>query len=314
MVEEQPAVVLDGVMKKADQFTLGPIDLQIPSGYITAIIGSNGSGKSTLFKILTNLMKADAGFVEVLQMRYPMDEIKLREKIGYMSETLDVIDDSITPREWTKLFSPFYAGWDQRRYKWLMDRFKVEEYKKIKKMSKGMVQAFAFVQALSHSPELLLLDEPSSGLDPIAWSDMIEEIHRFMDEDSAHTVVLATHITEEVRRLADYVVFMYDGQVLGMYEKDQLFEDWKEIWVEGVDTQTSSVQIRDIPGIFRVDRNIPNRWITDDYPRAAAELERLGMRIYQAQPLHLDEIMRCIVDRYREGYGDINHARRIIPS
>jgi len=276
-------------MKSADRFTLGPIDLSIPAGFVTAIVGPNGSGKSTLFRLLVNLTRPDRGRIEVLNRTYPEDDLELREKIGFMPDSYDLIDESMTARQMADFTAPFYRRWDAGRYRRLLERFRIDEHKRFRKMSRGMIQKFSFAMTLAQSPELLLLDEPSAGLDPLAWQDMLDEIHRYMEHEG-HTVVIATHHIEEVRRLADYVVFMYEGNLLGMYEKDSLFEEWREVWINGEITDLS-----EIDGLCYIDVRQPHRLITHQYTKLSEELQRRGVRIYQTQPVALDEIMRYMI-------------------
>jgi ABC-2 type transport system ATP-binding protein len=288
------SIILRGIKKKVEPFLLGPIDLEIPSGFITAIVGPNGSGKSTLFRMLMNLVKPDEGTLQVMGQTYPEHDVELKDRIGYMLDSTEVIDDSLRARQVKDFVRQFYTNWDDGEYERLIQRFKIDERMRLRRMSKGTQQKFALVQVLARRPELLLLDEPSLGLDPLAWRDMMDEISHYM-EQPGHTVVIATHIIEEVRRLADYIVFMYEGQVLGMYEKDSLLENWREMWIEG-----NSAQLSAIDGICHVDPRQPNRLIADDYAKASAELKRLGIHIYQSQPIPLDEIMQYMIEKHRD--------------
>jgi ABC-2 type transport system ATP-binding protein len=282
---------------------IGPIDLEIPAGYITAIVGPNGSGKSTLFRMLMNLVRPDEGTLQVLGRSYPEDDVELKARIGYMLDSSDVIDDTMRARQMKNFMRQFYANWDDSEYDRLIRRFRIDDRMRLRKMSKGTQQKFALVQVLARRPELLLLDEPSLGLDPLAWRDMIDEITHYM-EQPGHTAVIATHIIEEVRRLADYIVFMYEGQVLGMYEKDSLLEDWRELWIEG-----SGTSLAEVDGVCFVDPGQPNRLIADDYAKAAKELKRLGMGIYQTQPIPLDEIMQYMIQRHDNQYVRSHEVR-----
>lgn len=288
-VPESYSIVLRGITKKMDRFTLGPIDLEIPAGYVTAIVGPNSSGKSTLLRIICNLMNPDEGDVEVLGRNYAEDDVELRNRVGFMPDSYDLIDDSMSLRKVVKFVSPFYTRWDVETYRRLVEKFRIDERKKFHRMSKGMAQKSALALTLAQSPELLLLDEPSGGLDPLAWQDMIDEIHRFMERES-HTVLIATHIIEEVHRLADYIVFMSEGKVLGTYEKDRLLEECKEIWLADGKNDLSGIN-----GIWYRDVQQPNRIITGEYTEVARELARRGIPVWQTHSLSLDEIMRYMI-------------------
>lgn len=282
------AIVLQEAKKRMDGFMFGPIDLAIPKGYITAIVGPNGSGKSTLFHVLMNLQQLDSGKMTILEHQYPADDVVLKERIGYMPGEYETIDESMTGLQAIKLIKPYYRRWDEQQYERLIRRFQVDVRQKLSKMSKGMRQRFSFVQTLSASPDLLLLDEPSSGLDPLAWGEMMDEIHRFMEQPE-RTVVIATHTIEEVRRLADYVVFMYMGQMIGFYEKDRLFAEWKEVWL---DQEVPRQQLIAVTGVEWVEGERSYRLITNQMSSTAEELKKLGIGITHTLPVPLDEIMR----------------------
>ena len=287
-MKEEHAIVLKGVEKRIDNFTLGPIHLTIPKECITAIVGPNGSGKSTLFRILMNLQQLDRGEMTILNRTYPADDIALKERIGYMPGTYEMIIDALSGQQAINYIKSFYRRWNEQEYERLLKRFQVDVGQKLHKMSKGMLQRFSFIQTLAASPELLLLDEPSSGLDPLAWSDMMEEIHAFVEQPE-RTVVIATHSIEEVRRLADYVVFMHKGKTLGFYEKDRLFADWKEVWL---DHEVPRERLAVVAGVVDIDGEQAKRLITNDMSTTAAELERLGIKVYRTFPVAFDEIMK----------------------
>lgn len=275
--------------KRTDGFTFGPLELAIPKGYITAVIGPNGSGKSTLFRILMNLQQLDSGEMTILDRQYPADDIALKERIGYMPGEYETIDESMTGTQVVNFIKPFYPNWNEQEYERLIQRFQIDVRQRLRKMSKGMLQRFSFVQTLSASPDLLLLDEPSSGLDPLVWGEMIDEIHRFMDEHPERTVVLATHTIEEVRRLADYVMFMHKGQMIGFYEKDRMLADWKEVWLE---QEVPRQQLMAVEGVVKVDGERTNRLITKQVASTQEQLTQLGIHISHTLPVPLDEIMR----------------------
>ena len=219
---EQNAIKIEGLIQKREQFDLGPIDLVIPAGYVTAIIGPNGSGKSSLFRLMLDLAKPDHGEIELLGEKVGAgDDQLLKQKIGYVPEQAIDIEDHLRADQKMDFVRKWYPGWDMNRYQELLRRFEVDTSRKLGKMSKGMRRKFDLSLAMAHNPELLLLDEPSSGLDPIAWKTMIEVIHRYMERGN-RTVLMATHIVDEVKRLADYIVFIIQGKVVGMYEKDTL--------------------------------------------------------------------------------------------
>jgi ABC-2 type transport system ATP-binding protein len=295
MIGTKAALSLKRVEKKLDRMTLGPIDFEIEPGYVVAVVGPNGSGKSTLFRMLMNLVKPDNGEIRILQKSYPDEEVELKRKIGYVPEAAEWEEAGPTIRHLTEFVSRWYPDWNRERYHELMVRFGLEGKQKLKQLSKGMQRKLAFIHAIAQEPDILLLDEPTSGLDPFAWRAMMDEVMRFM-EQGGKSVVMATHILDEVRRMADYVAFMYEGRLLGFYEKDTLLDQWKAIWVE-----RPPVQAHLLPGLVRVDDDKspagPVRLVTNSPLETEAALRHQGIAVHSMTSLELDEIFTHLIQR-----------------
>lgn len=288
---EKSAIVLSDVVIKRDQFTLGPLKLSIPEGYVTAIVGPNGSGKSTLFSALMNFTKPDSGSIEVLgQTLSTENDDELKQKIGYINELPSGFDDYMKGSDKAKFQAKWYRNWNETTYQGLLSLLEAKDDQALKKMSKGTRRKFDLCLALAHQPELLLLDEPSSGLDPIAWKHMIAALQQYM-ESGNRTIVMATHIVDEVKRLADYIIFQYNGKILGFYEKDQLLQSWSTYFIELAENE--DVNIRHAPGYVTHKNNsgrhieiISSRaWETEQW------LQSKHIKIHSKQVLELDEIL-----------------------
>ncbi|MEK0312521.1 ABC transporter ATP-binding protein [Cohnella sp. 56] len=297
----EAAARLRGVAIRRESFSLGPLTVSIPAGMVTAIVGPNGSGKSTLLRMLLRMEPYDEGGIEVLGRRLePDSDMQLRERIGFVTELPHAYENGLTADDKARFASLWYSGWSWDRYTRLMKSFDADRTKKLGKLSKGMRRKAELAVAMAHDPELLLLDEPSSGLDPSAWKTLLDELTRYMNGGD-RTLILATHITEEVRRLADYVLFMHRGQCLGLYEKDRLFENWRVFAVQREDgaagrddaarllREAPGVQgaLEAGPGICKLESDAPEE--TERYCRSA------GYRILSSQRLELEEIMACLV-------------------
>jgi len=240
------AITLQDVKLTRDHFTLGPISLSIPKGYVTAIVGPNGSGKSTLFRMTMNILKPHQGKVNVLdQQLNEQNDDELKQLIGHLPEEATTFDDFLKGFNKAQFHAKWYNNWNNDTYQRLLSSLTTRDDLQLKKMSKGMRRKFDLSIAMAHHPKLLLLDEPSSGLDPIAWKTMIEVLHQYMESEE-HTILMATHIVDEVKRLADYIVFLVDGQVLGMYEKDELLQSWSMYFIEV--PEGSTFDARHMPG------------------------------------------------------------------
>jgi ABC-2 type transport system ATP-binding protein len=280
----EACIQLRGVSKSWEQFQLGPVELTIPQGYVTAIVGPNGAGKSTLFGLLMNMLKPDSGDISILGNTYPEEEVAAKRSIGYVPETTEPPDARFTVKEWCAFFSRWYPNWDTGRYESLIQQSKINPRKKLKDLSKGTMRRLQFIHAFAHNPQLLLLDEPSSGLDPFAWKDITEEIARFMDQGD-RTVLMATHVMDEVRRYADYVIFIHEGQILGMFEKDELLDRWKTIWIDRMPDHPDQ-----IPGLVRHEHHSAWRLISNHPQATEAALKEQNITIIKSQSLEIDDI------------------------
>ncbi|MFC0211663.1 ABC transporter ATP-binding protein [Paenibacillus chartarius] len=286
-------IELKDVTKPLERFTLGPLNLTLEPGYIYALVGPNGSGKSTLFRMLMNLVKPASGEVQLIGHSYSPDaEPVIKRRIGYVPELTEWEEIAGTIGELTAFIRYWYPGWNEGLYRELLAKFQLDEGLKLKKLSKGMQRKLALVYALAQEPELLLLDEPTAGLDPLAWRDCMKEISRFM-ADGRRTVVMATHILEEVRRMADYVMFLYEGRLLGTFEKDTLLEEWKSLWVDRAPEGAER-----IPGVVHVERGpVADRLITRQAAQTESALKERGVTIRTMGALELDEIFAYMIGK-----------------
>ncbi|NEW06955.1 ABC transporter ATP-binding protein [Paenibacillus sp. SYP-B3998] len=292
-VETSKAISIKGLRKSLDQMDIGPIDLEIESGYIVAIVGPNGAGKSTLFRLLMNLIKPDAGEIQLLGQTYIENEISIKQRIGYIPETEEWMDAGFsTIKELTQFVSHWYLGWNESKAQELFARFGLDGKQKLRHLSKGMKRKLAFIHAMAFDPDILFLDEPTSGLDPFAWRMMMEDLMAYMERGDK-TVLLATHIIDEVKRMADYVAFIHDGKLMGFYEKDVLFDSWKTLWIEG-----HHDQLIELSGVVAVEELSPataTKVISRSSRETEADLHRLGVKVIQTQSVELDEILGYLI-------------------
>ena len=217
------AIEIKNLVKKFDGFTLGPIDLSIPKGTIVGYIGQNGAGKSTTIKLLLGLLKKDSGEIKILGYVNP-NSIELKDKIGV------VFDDLLVPEEMTlvdleKFCSRVYSKWDRDFFYQLKKKFNLSEKQAIKSYSRGMRMKLSMAIALSHNAEILILDEATSGLDPIVREEILDFLLDFM-QDENHTILISSHILSDLEKVADYIAFINDGKVLFVESKDELKENY----------------------------------------------------------------------------------------
>jgi ABC-2 type transport system ATP-binding protein len=286
-----PVISLEGVRKSYGDFELGPLDLEVQPGYVVAVVGPNGGGKSTLMRMLMNLTRPDSGEVSLFGRAYPEDEVEIKRRLGYVPER-SLGHDEMSANALGEFVSRFYPRWDAKLYEDLVRRARIEPEDKFGRLSKGVQRRLSFALALASGPDLLLLDEPTAGVDPFARREILEQISRFM-HDGERTVVFATHVMEEVRRIADYVVFLAAGSSPGHYEKDALLEGWKTLWV---DREPEG----DVPGVVEVEGRSPARIVSDSPDETAEALGAQNIRTVRSGTLDLEEILTHLMRRRKE--------------
>lgn len=284
-------ISVEGVEKSYGNFTLGPVNLEVEPGYVVAVVGPNGSGKSTLFRMLMNLSHPDEGSISLFGGGYPEDEVEIKRRIGYVPETA-VGHDEMNAKSLGRFVSHWYPAWDQKLYDDLLNRSEIESGKKFRNLSKGMQRRLSFALAAATRAYLLLLDEPTDGVDPFARREMLEEIATHV-QDGEKTVLLATHVMEEVRRIADYVAFLVDGDFLGLFEKDALLEQWKTFWLDRAPDAGTA-------GIVDVEAGNPARVVSDSPAETESALARQGVRVVRSGALDLEEILSHLMRGSRE--------------
>ncbi|CAH8704487.1 ABC transporter ATP-binding protein [Paenibacillus thiaminolyticus] len=218
------AIEVQGITKHYTTRRMDNISFTVEQGYITGLIGPNGAGKSTLLRMLLHIVKPQQGAVKLLGMEMPHRERDIKRQVGYISDESHFYHQ-LRMDEIKRIVAPFYPNWDEGLYKRLMDRFGLSGKQKVGQVSKGMKMKFAIVMALSHHPRLLLMDEPTAGLDPVFRRELLELLLEWMEQGD-RTILYSTHVTTDLDRAADYVLFLHEGQVLFHREKDQLFDTY----------------------------------------------------------------------------------------
>ncbi|MBW5445537.1 ATP-binding cassette domain-containing protein [Cohnella sp. CFH 77786] len=299
--QEQPAIRLDGVKAGREGFRLGPLHAEIPRGWVTAVVGANGSGKSTLFRTLLGLEPVTDGRLEVLGTPVvPHGDESYKARIGFVAESPNAHENPMTVAEKAEFASYWYPGWDWQRYRRLAARFGVDEGAKLKKLSKGTRRKAELAIAMAHDPDLLILDEPSSGLDPFIWKIWMEELQSYL-ENGDKTLLLATHVTEEVKRLADNVLFLHQGRCLGLYEKDLLFDAWRSLLVRETSPGADAGKLRGVPGFCQMESAGPGLYrIEVEFAAGGgleAYLQACGFQVLESRRLELEDILGCLIQK-----------------
>jgi len=216
------AINISNLTKHYPDFSLNSISFNVPSGYITGFIGPNGAGKTTSLKSILQLIQKDQGEILVFgQKEYSHSDIGIVMDMPFFVEDWNLIDVE-------NAIKPFYSNWDSNVYHHYLCHFNLNKSKKIKELSRGMKVKLMLTTALSHHAKLLLLDEPTSGLDPVAREEICDLLSEFVSDDD-HSVFFSTHITSDLEKIADYIVFILNGNIIYSGEKDELIERYKLI-------------------------------------------------------------------------------------
>ncbi len=220
----EPILEIKGLKKEFEDFSLKGIDITLEKGYIMGFIGPNGAGKTTTIKLMMNLLKKDSGEIKVFGKDHLKYEQEIKNKIGFVYDENNYYEE-LTVSEMKWVVAPFYKTWNEKSFQKYINEFQLPVKKKIKDLSKGMKMKFSLTMALSHNADLLIMDEPTSGLDPLVRSELLEILSQIIiDENKA--VFFSTHITSDLDKIADYVTFIHEGQIVLSLEKDELLNNY----------------------------------------------------------------------------------------
>ena len=211
--------------KEYKNFSLRSVSLNLPKGFIMGLIGENGAGKSTLIKIIMNLVKRDSGTINIFGMDNLKFERKVKERIGFVYDQCYYYDH-ISLEENGKMVAKLYSNWDNEKFNRYLNKFSLNKKQLLKELSKGMRMKFSLCIALSHGAELIIMDEPTAGLDPIVRNEVLEELQRLLETENL-SVIISTHITEDLEKIADYITFIKDGEIVFSTSKDEIEDNYR---------------------------------------------------------------------------------------
>ncbi len=236
---ESKAIRLRLVRKAYRHYTLDGISLELTRGRTLGLVGQNGAGKSTLLRILLGLVRADAGEIEVLGWRMPEEEPLIKARVGFVSEDMALYGSATL--EWHMDFiRTLYPNWDRTRATELLDRFSLRPEQKIRGMSRGQQVKALLLLTLARSPDLLILDEPTAGLDPIVRQDVLNELKTL--KEAGRSLIFSSHRGEDVEDLADDVAFLHGGRLVAHAETAQFVRGGRRLeqtFLEIVSAQTT---------------------------------------------------------------------------
>ena len=218
------ALEIRDLCKQHGSFLLDNLNLTLPSGCIMGLIGENGAGKSTTIKLILNMIKKDSGSISIFGKDNDEGFNLSKEDIGVVLDEVG-ISQCLTVKQVGKIMKHTFRNWSDEAYSSYIERFKLPADKKFKEFSRGMKMKLGIAVALSHDAKLLILDEATSGLDPVI-RDEITDIFGEFTRDENHAVLISSHIVSDLEKICDYIAFLHNGKLLLCEEKDRLKEQY----------------------------------------------------------------------------------------
>jgi ABC-2 type transport system ATP-binding protein len=290
------SVHFDGVSKKYPHFALDNIDLELPTGSIMGFIGANGAGKSTTIRILMGLVHQDAGSVRVLGHSMPEDQAAAKLDIGFVSEDMRLYG-AATLAWHMNFLRPIYPRWDQAYAEELARRFDLKPQQKIKGLSHGQRVKAALLLALARRPRLLVLDEPTTGLDPVARMEVLGELMAVLaDED--RTILFSSHNTLDVEQISDQITFIDRGRIIDSDDKEVFLDRWRRLRL----VLPPDGAVPRLPGVVEVggSSRLPVLTTNRFEPAMVSACNDLGATVQAVDTMTLEEIFVANVHSRRE--------------
>lgn len=265
-----------GLSKRYMNFSVEDVTFNVPDGTVVGLIGENGAGKSTIIKSVLGAVHPDGG--EILVDGMPLDKLDRsgRQKISF------VLDDMGLPIELTlsmldKVLANIFEKWDSAKFKALVQKFGLPEKKMLKEFSKGMKMKATIAVALSYESNLLILDEPTSGLDPVVRDDILEMIYDY-NRQNGRAALISSHITTDLEKICDYIVYIHGGKVIFNEEKDELLSRY-------------AIYSTDEKQLAELDKTAVVKVLHRDYGVDILASKEKMPRDFEYRPVSLDDIM-----------------------
>lgn len=269
------AIEIKGLTKSFGDFKLDSLDLTLPQGTIMGLVGENGAGKSTTINLILDIIKKDSGAITLLG-KDNMDNLHLtKQEIGVVLDDVG-IPECLTPVQVGKIMKRTYSNWNQEVYDGYLNTFKLPLNKKFKEFSRGMKMKLGIAVALSHNPKLLILDESTSGLDPVIRDEILDIFCEFT-RDETHSVLISSHIVSDLEKICDYIAFLHRGRLILCEEKDALKEKYAIVRcsVEQLADFEPSAIIGTKKNAYGVELLVQRDKIPNDVEKSTVDIEQL---------------------------------------
>ena len=283
-----PIVQIEKLTRRFDtKLALDNLSLTVPRGGVFGLIGGNGAGKTTLLKHLLGMLKAQSGTVKVFGLDPVENPVGVLGRIGYLSEDRN-LPNWMRVREQMRYTQAFYPGWDANYAEELRDAFDLDPKAKVRNLSRGQRARAGLLVALAYRPDLLVLDEPSSGLDPVVRRDILGAIIRTIG-DEGRTVLFSSHLLDEVERVADRVAIIHQGRIMLTASLDEIKESHRRVTLRFEKAFTQAPKL--VGALSQEGSGCEWTYVCDgeaDQLRLAAQA--LGATVVSDTSLSLDEI------------------------
>jgi ABC-2 type transport system ATP-binding protein len=285
------AIECQGVRKTYPHFTLNDIDLILPEGSVMGFVGPNGAGKSTTLRIIMGLVHQEAGEVRVLGHRMPTEQIAAKWDIGFVSEDMRLYP-SQSIRFHMDFIRSIYDSWDEAYAADLLKRFDLVAEQKVKGLSHGQRVKASLLMVFARRPKLLVFDEPTTGLDPVARREILAEMMRAM-EDETRSILFSSHNTLDVEQISDHITFIQRGEILSSADKETFLDSWRRLRLLVPD----GFVMDDLPDIVESQRSGQQLVLTSSNfdPSLEDKIKSSGATISEIERLTLEEIFLASV-------------------
>lgn len=224
MQDFEYAIEVNNLTKRYDGFTLDNISFKVPKGSIMGFIGQNGAGKSTTINAILNIVKKDEGEIKLFGLDHIKNETEVKENLAAVFDELPFNED-LNAKILSKVMSDIYKNWDEKVFFNYLDIFSLPSKKAFKKFSKGMKMKLQIAVALSHHAKLLIMDEATTGLDPVVRNEILDIFMGYL-QDENNTIFMSTHITSDLEKIADMVTFIDKGKIILSGYKDEILDNY----------------------------------------------------------------------------------------
>jgi ABC-2 type transport system ATP-binding protein len=279
--------VQDLTRRFGSQTALDQVSLEVEKGHVYGLVGVNGAGKTTLIKHLLGLLRAKEGTVRVFGLDPASHPVEVLQRIGYLSEEREM-PEWMSINELMRYTAAFHPKWDQSYAQSLLESFRLDGKKKVKHLSKGMRAQTGLIAAVSHRPDLLLLDEPSTGLDPVVRKDILNAIVRTV-ADEGRTAIFSSHLLDEVELMSDYVFMINQGKLVLQGVLDDIKQQHQ---VLSIRFDSSTTELPSIEGVLTAERRGSSFYVVMEGTgeHTAVRVSARGGEVMQQRSASLQEI------------------------